>query len=208
MVQRLSLCVAALIAGGCGADEVTVDASRLIDANATDARRVDARIDAGPTCVSPAGTADVTAEAAAASEHYANLYAAALSLSGPVAPVAGGAPMILSVLFTNADELAPIPTACCINNSPDCCPAGATGLTATTEAIVAGAEVGDHPVTFRKLDNAAYTVDGTLTITTFVDPFTDTPGRVAGSVSGTMGNRTVSGTFDHEFCPQLLTATI
>lgn len=49
---------------------------------------------------------------------------------------------------------------------------------------------------------------GTLTISAFVQPFENAPGRIAGSLSASSGAMSVSGTFDNDLCAALLTETI
>jgi hypothetical protein len=207
MTGRLTIAILLLAAAGCGRDEVLGPDAPVIP-NFDGPQQFDGPpgVDAAPRlCTSAMGTADVTAAGPGGNVTYERLYAGALWEVGPVAP-GPGAPMMITVLFTNVDPFdADRWNACQAGDTVNC---NTNGLIAGTMSIAAGAEVGDHPVTFTKTDNPAYTVDGTLTITTFVHPFTSSPGQIAGSVDGTMGGRTVSGTFDNEFCVNLLTQTI
>jgi hypothetical protein len=163
-------------------------------------------VDAAPRlCSSAMGTADVTASGPGSNVTYQRLYAGGIWEVGPVAP-AGPAPMTIELLYTNVDPFDADHWYDCLAGQTVAC--DTIGLVTRIQSVAAGAEVGDHTVTFTKSDNPAFTLDGTLTIDMFVHPFLNAPGRIAGSINASMGGRSVTGTFDSEFCAFLLTQTI
>jgi hypothetical protein len=196
-----------VIASGCGADEIIPPAS---DGRTSDAPPV---IDAAPgpdaatACSSPTGTASVaTTGTGSGNQQYARLYAGALWLIGPVAPPAhGAASMTVTLLFTDQPMLDQSELVNCEVDDPSCT---FDTLVGTTAELADGTEVGTHSVTFRRTIGPGFEVPATITITDFADPFTAEPGRVAGSIAADDAGRTITGTFDHTFCPAFLSATI
>ncbi len=156
-----------------------------------------------PVCDAPAGTASVLA-VGASSVTFGRLFAGGVWFTGPVTGVASP-PMSLSLLFTNA-ELADADSVCCGNHDAACCKAD--GLWISTDGLPSGGEPGTHPARIDRTPDGAFTLTGTIDITTFVQPFEHAPGRIAGSVTAVDGALSVSGSFDNAFCSMLLTATI
>lgn len=192
---------------GCGDDlsVVKVDAPVPIDARTVDA--IDAQL---MYCEPGTGTANVTASTGGASTTYTQLHAGGIWFLGPVAPTAApdhGVDMSATLLFMNLTERLPNQTGwCCALDDSTCC--ALDGVVVETGGLGVGAEVGNHVVGIRSFQDPAFRFTGTLTVTDFVQPFEQAPGRIAGSVTATDGNRSVTGTFDNTFCAALLTATI
>jgi hypothetical protein len=174
------------------------DAPRSLDARSV----VDATLD---YCHAAAGTASVTTDDHGTLQLWSRLDAGGVWAIGPVAPVAG-APMSVSLLFTNVDPLDGNTGGCCQSPGSSCC--AIDGVLATNDSLPSGGELGMHPLTFKSLQNASFSISGTMTITDFVQPFETAPGRIAGSVSAQAGAQSVYGTFDNSFCAALLSATI
>lgn len=195
-----------IVTSACGADEVVPDAgNRPVDAPPV--------IDGMPgdafstVCSSPDGSATITTTGGTGGgTAFGRLYAGGLYEIGPVAPLGPTAPMQIYFVFANADPVEATELACCLADDDSCCTINS--VVAGTTSIPVGTEVGTHDVTFAKTNGNAFSVAGTVNITTFVHPFTNDPGRVAGSVSASSGGLTVTGTFDNEFCRAFLSATI
>lgn len=206
--MRAFLLCALLAAAGCGRDEVVPPDG---PPGAPDAPIVhsDAGSDGAPAdamtflCSSPMDSADVTATGSSGSVHYNRVYAGGVWQTGPIV---GQPPMTVTVMFTDEDPMDGSRLWACDGGDTATC--NATGLIADTAALSFGAEVGDQAVTFRKTDAPSFTVPGTLTIDMFTQPFVTPPGRIMGSIDGSMGGRTVTGTFDNAFCQYFLTQTI
>lgn len=192
---------------GCGDDRsvTEVDARVPIDAPTVDA--IDAQT---MYCEPGTGTATVTASTGGASTTYTQLHAGGIWFLGPAAAAAApdhGVDMSAFLMFMNVTEQLPQQTGwCCSATDTTCCTHD--GIVVETDGLGVGAEVGNHVVRIRSFQDPAYRFTGTLTITEFAQPFEEPPGRIAGSVTATDGNRSVSGTFDNTFCAALLTATI
>jgi hypothetical protein len=177
---------------------------------AADAQHFDVNpviVDAGPyECDAPQGSATITFVRAGATTTFSRVHAGGTWLVGPVAPV-NGAPMTLELLFTDADQIPGATAGCCATTGSGCCPL--TGVLASSgTALAAGSELGGHELTFTSFQDPAFSTTGTVTITSFVHPFEQAPGHIAGTVSVTAGADSVAGSFDNAFCAALLTATI
>jgi hypothetical protein len=172
-----------------------VDAPRGPDATPADASL--------SVCRATAGTAAVTANDHGALQMWTRLHAGGLWFSGPVA--VAGPPMQISLWFTDADPLDSNVGYCCSSPNSTCC--NVDGVFAQTQAIPDGAELGQHPITITGFRNSTFMFDGTLTITYFIEPFVSAPGRITGSISGSVAGQSISGQFDNTFCTAL-TATI
>jgi hypothetical protein len=208
--MRVLLCCAFIVVlVGCGRDEV-IPPDGVPGQPDAFVPPADGGIDGTPAdamtflCSSPMDSADVTATGPGGSVHYNRVYAGGVWQTGPIV---GQPPMTVTVVFTDDD---PIDSnrlwACDFGDTANC---NTVGLVGDTQALTFGAEVGTYPVTFRKTDNpTGFTVDGMLTIDMFTQPFVSPPGRIMGSITGTMGGRTVAGTFDNAFCQYFLTQTI
>jgi len=184
---------------GCGHDQGAL----VIDARPVD--QVDATFD-----FCPASGTTATVEVGSGSTHatYSHVHAGATWFVGPAAPSVGGADMSVRLLVTSSSEPVPALTAQCCGGGGDqaCCTLD--GITVDTNGLGVGAEVGDHPAQLQSFHDATFQLLGTLTISAFIQPFENAPGRIAGSLSASSGGMSVSGTFDNTFCPALLTATI
>ena len=154
-------------------------------------------------CTAALGTANLSASDGVTNLVEGRLDGGATLESGPFHATA---PLQLSLLFVNDDPLDPSQAQCCVAGDFSCC--GIDGLVATSQTIAAGTEVGDHGVTVTRIEDASFTVAGTLTITSFTNPFDKAPGEIAGSITASDGQHTVSGTLDGSFCSQLLFTTI
>jgi len=174
-----------LMLGACGSEH----GQSPSDAPPASIDAIDSRCSSGPS-------ARVTGSAGT----YDRVYAGAVSLPGPVAGP-GLASMQLHVVFANAAALDPNILECCVRDS-SCC--AIDTLAATTEPILPGAEAGSHQVTFTKTFGSDLAVPGTLTITTFVDPFASQPGMLGGTIQAATNGQTIDGDFATEFCPALL----
>ena len=159
------------------------------------------------SCPANATTANIEMMSGSTHATYSHLHAGATWFVGPVAPSVTGPDMSVRLLFTSSGDPVPTLTAmCCGGGDQSCCTLD--GITVDTNGLGVGVEVGDHAAQLRSFHDAAFQLMGTLTITTFVQPFENAPGRIAGSLSASSGEMAVSGTFDNTFCPALLTATI
>jgi hypothetical protein len=148
-----------------------------------------------PTC--NAGAAQITGSVGT----YDRGYAGAGLLSGPVAgPSIAGAPIQLQLLFANDPMIDPSMLGCCIGDA-SCCTLDT--LVVWTDPVARGAELGDHAVTFTRTQNHLQ-VRGTLTITTFADPFATLPGMIGGTLHAAANGQTIDGDFGNEFCAPLL----
>lgn len=194
--MKLSLIALVLIVG-CGDDHSSV--------------RVDASSGAGSDasvwfCAAGASTSNITFSHGATSATYTQLHAGGTWFTGPFAPVAGP-DMSASLLFTSSTDPLPSQTAgCCAAGGSSCCMI--PGIVVETDGLGIGNEVGAHPMRIHSFQDPVLELTGTLMITTFVQPFEQPPGRIAGSLSATGGGTTVSGTFDNTFCAALLSQTI
>jgi hypothetical protein len=127
-------------------------------------------------------------------------------LAGPVAAQkSAGAPFVLKLLVTNVAEADLGILGACDGNQTSCTTDGLAIVTAA--GLESGAEVGAHPVSIRGTTGARPSVQGTLTVTEFVNPFETLPGHITGTVSAS-GAVTVSGSFSTVFCPPFLAVTI
>jgi hypothetical protein len=164
-------------------------------------------VDAAPyECDAPQGSASVAFVRAGTTLTFSRVHAGGTWLVGPVAPLTG-APMTLELLFTDADMIPGATAGCCATAGSGCCPF--TGVLANSStALPAGAELGMHALTFTSFQDPAFTASGTVSITSFVQPFEQAPGHISGTVTATAGADSVSGTFDNAFCSALLTSTI
>ena len=110
--------------------------------------------------------------------------------------VAGGVeedPFLLWLVFAHDDDV----SACCYDPSQSCCDMDVVSI--TTENLPLGGELGSHTAT---VSNS--TTTGTVTITDWIEPTnTPPPGHVTGSLSFT-GPSSMTGTFDVDFCRELL----
>jgi len=157
-------------------------------------------IDGNPTmCTALAGTANVTVTGATTAV-FARLDAGGTLQAGPVAVAT--APVSLALLFTAADPLSQNEAECCQGHST-CCTLD--GVVVTSVGLPSGSELGAHPVMIDRFDSS-FSISGTLTITSFSNPFDHAPGRIAGSISSS--GTQVSGTFDNAFCAAILSVTI
>jgi hypothetical protein len=95
---------------------------------------------------------------------------------------------------------------CCDGADAACCTVDGIGV--RIDVLPAGAEVGTHTGRIYNFHDTAFQFTGTVTITNFSQPYENPPGRIAGSISGTNGTKTVSGSFDNTFCAALLSQTI
>src|SRR5258706_14956423 len=172
---------------------------QMIDASRADAAPVDA---SWYVCRSPSGTASILVDDHGAQQTWTRLAAGGMLWGGAVV---AGPPMSLSLLFTDTDPLDGQVGQCCANGDATCCTVG--GVRATTQQLGAGTEVGQHVATIGTFNNS-FPFDGQLTITYFVQPFDSAPGRITGSISGSVAGQSVSGEFDNTFCSALLTQTI
>jgi hypothetical protein len=184
---------------GCGHDQPAspIDAPPLVDTAAPNVG------------FCPVGTTTANIELGSGSTHasYSHMHAGATWFVGPVAPSVAGPDMSASLLFTSSNDPLPATTAmCCAGGDQTCC--ALEGITVDTTGLGVGAEVGAHPVTIRSFRDPAFQLMGTLTISAFVQPFENAPGRIAGVVSASSNGMTVSGSFDNTFCAALLTTTI
>jgi hypothetical protein len=164
----------------------------------------DDAVEPARSCTSATGTADITARMGGQTTTYTRLYAGGIWNTGPVAPVVA-ASMSVELVITDAAPVS-AETGLCCSGPTDCCPLQGLGM--DLDPLLPGAEIGTHVVRIRALHDATFTLTGTITITDFVHPFEQAPGRIAGSVSASTGNRSVSGTLDNEFCAALLNQTI
>ncbi len=164
-----------------------------------------AHVDGGPTtdanlmsCTSLAGTADV----AVGTARFSRLDAGGVLLGGG-GVAANGIPMSLDMLVTNAPALSAGDVSCCRSSDTTCC--HSDGLVVHVDMLPAGGELGAHAATFKRATTPAFTAAGSVTITQFVQPFDQPPGRIAGSLAGDSG---ISGTFDNAFCEIMLSVPI
>jgi hypothetical protein len=154
-------------------------------------------------CTAPTGSANIN-RTDTTMTIFRRLDAGGIWQTGPFTAVQP--PMTVDLLFVNDDPLDANTASCCIHSDPACC--GHDGIVAhSVGALAFGAEVGSHTFTFTDTKQS-FSLDGTITINAFVQPFLSKPGRIAGSVSLVAGSRAISGTFDHAFCPILLNQTI
>lgn len=157
-------------------------------------------------CDAPLDSGHVTVVDAGVATTFARLHAGGTWLVGPVAPSATSAPMTVAMLFTDADHVPQEMANCCAFPGSGCCTLA--GVAASTDGLASGTEVGTHPISFHGFQDQAFAIQGTLTITSFEQPFEHAPGHIAGSVSGTASGGSVTGSFDNTFCRALLTSTI
>ena len=153
------------------------------------------------TCVAPDGGARVTTSPGSA---FGRVYAGGVLLAGPVAPArSAGVPLALRLLFTNVAQADLGILDNCDGNLPNCTTEG-LAVSATLERDL---ELGAHPASLRATTGARPLVQGTLTVTEFVNPFDTLPGHITGTVSAT-GAIVVTGSFSTVFCPPFLSVTI
>jgi hypothetical protein len=159
-------------------------------------------------CDAPLGSAHVTATREGAATTFDRLHAGGIWLIGPVAPPGSvaAAPMSAVLLFTEVDHLDASVAACCDTPNSACC--HVDGVVARIASLPAGGELGTFAADVGSFLGPDLPFPGMVTITSFVSPFPNAPGRIAGSISATSGNANVVGTFDHSFCRELLGATI
>lgn len=202
----LVLCAASLAAAACGNDEAfpTDGAPRAdapeggVDANDTDGFPIS-------TCMSPADTADITTMGGGPDESYDRLYAGGIFNTGPIAPAGPGPePAFGMEIRFSTDSPIDVVNDCVPRT--DCAIVSLVGMLG--ELIDPDTAVGDHPIALHKTDDVSFTVDGTITIDTYESPFGDGIGSMSGSITGTTGGRTVTGTFDGDFCPGMINYTI
>ncbi|MGE0546202.1 MAG: hypothetical protein AB7R00_04045 [Kofleriaceae bacterium] len=161
-------------------------------------------LDAAPeTCSSPPGSANITVETAAGTATFTRLYAGGIWLIGPVAPVSNE-PMVAQLQLTTLDVIQREKLNCCRLDSSTCCELDGVGI--EINPLPGGSELGGHVATISSFPGAAAPVSlsGTVTITEFVHPFENEPGRIVGSVTASNGATMVDGTFDNSFCVGLL----
>jgi hypothetical protein len=205
-VLVLVLCAASLAAAACGNDEAfpTDGAPRAdapeggFDANDTDGFPI-------PTCTSPADTADITTMGGGPDESYDRLYAGGVFNTGPLAPAGPGPEPTFGLKLTFSND-SPIDAGNECLPDTDCAIVSLVGN--LTEVITPEDAVGDHPIELYKTDDVSFTVNGTVTIDTYESPFGDGVGSLSGSVTGTTGGRSVTGTFDNDFCAAMIGYTI
>lgn len=172
------------------------------DAGGIDGGTTTSLPDAAMFCSSATGTADVTVDDNGTMLQLTHLDAGALLEGGAFA----SPPVVLSLLLVDVDPLDANTAQCCAAASAGCCPID--GFVATTGSLDAGTEVGDHAITVQRIQDATFSIPGTLTITEFVQPFDQAPGLITGAIDATAGQRTVHGSLSNTFCSLLLTTTI
>lgn len=203
-------CVA-LLGMGCTSGAVASDGAVAIDGAVVDAPVPDAYVLPCPSggypdggemaCAPPTGTASVAATVPSGSLTFNYLFAGA-TLSSPVAPDIEH-PLSIELYFTTAPSVGHSLFACTYTPTPDCCNFGAVAV--AHKSLSPGSELGAHNVTIEIIDDqgSRYLGNGVLTLTQVDQP--DSPNaRVAGSISLDDGTATMSGTFDSEFCEELL----
>ena len=193
------LAIALVTSFGCGDDHTgpLVHDAKVVDSSTPDVDQ--------PFCDAPAGSAHVSIVDAGVTTTAMRVHAGAVLESGPVAPALNATPMAVRLLFTDADHV-PLETAgCCQSPGSGCCTLDGVSA-ALGDGITSATALGTHPIMVIGLHDETFRVRGTLTITSFVDPFDQLPGRIAGTISTT--DSSVSGTLDNAFCAALLTVTI
>lgn len=167
--------------------------SSVPDASVPDAKQfMDARL---TTCVSPAGSASVTATP---SLTFGRIYVGGIFGTGGVAPAAGTL-VTLQLLITNAPEAAEEGLFGCEGQSGSCT---TDGLSARgTAALDTASPLGSHPVSIIRTIGGGPEVSGNVTITEYEDPLTSFPGHITGTIATTTQTLTVNGSFSAVFCP-------
>ena len=206
-VLVLVLCaVSVTAAAACGNDEAfPTDAAPRADAPEAGADAVVADGFPIATCTSPADTADITTMGGGPDESYDRLYAGGILNTGPIAPAGPGPEPTFWLKLTFSND-SPIDAGNDCVPDTDCAIVSLVG--GLDDLITPDNAIGDHPIDLYKTDDVSFTVEGTLTIDTYDSPFPDGVGGLSGSVTATTGGRTVTGTFDGEFCPAMVWATI
>lgn len=155
-------------------------------------------------CASPSGSADIMTTQA----NFRSVYAGGILLalfSDAVAPArAAGVPISMAVLATNVTEADGFAMESCTMNPAGCQVEGIV----IYAGLEPGVELGTHQAQFRRAGTESTALDGSITVTEFVDPFTDQPGHITATVSGVSPTTSVSGSFSTAFCPPMLTVTI
>jgi hypothetical protein len=149
-------------------------------------------------CDAGADSAHVTLVTNNASQVFTSAFAGGVVGGGGVLPLTGQ-PMSITMMFTDEMHL-PVDTAeCCLGGGTCCTLAGV--VADTMDELLPGSELGSHPIMIRTFQDTNFTLQGTLTITDYVGPFDQAPGRISGSLSSS--NNSVSGTFANTFCSAL-----
>ena len=150
-------------------------------------------------CDTGADSAHVTVVSNNATSVFTTAFAGGVVGSGGLLPLTGQ-PMSVSMMFTTMTHLPVAVAQCCDLGGGDCCPLD--GIVAnTTDQLFPGTELGSHAIMIRSLPSTNFTLQGTLTVTDFVGPFDQAPGRISGSIS--TSDHSVTGTFANTFCSAL-----
>ena len=154
-------------------------------------------------CDAPANSAHVSIRIANVTTGFTTVHAGGTLAGGGVAPIDETA-MSVNLLFVDDGHLpVDMAYACLASPNSQCALEGIRGTVDTVGGTAPA--LGSHPIMLDSLQHAA-TVQGTLTITDFIQPFDHSPGHITGSIA-TMDN-SVSGTFENDFCTLLLEVPI
>jgi hypothetical protein len=133
---------------------------------------------------------------------FTSIHAGGTISGGAVAPVTT-TPMSLRLLFIDQTHLG-------VNEGYECTAPGQgcpyDGIIGRVDCVGCNDDaLGPHPIMLQSLSHPV-TVQGTLTITDFVPPFSPGPGHITGSISSP--GAVVTGTFENDFCVYLIDETI
>ncbi|MEO6773137.1 MAG: hypothetical protein ABI467_08945 [Kofleriaceae bacterium] len=158
--------------------------------------------DADPAfCDAPANSAHVSIVLGNVTTVFTVVHAGGTLSGGPVAPVTS-TPMSVRLELVDDPHLSADLAYTCAQTGTGC---PLEGIVGHVDSVGAGDELGPHPIMLESLQHGL-TVEGTLTITNFVQPFEHAPGHISGSITTPDGS--ISGAFGNDFCALLLDVTI
>ncbi len=152
-------------------------------------------------CASMSGSANIVTSQAT----FRSVYAGGILLSGPVAPArVAGVPFSLAIIATNVTEADGYEMRSCTDDPAHCAVEGLV----IYAGLNPGTEVGTHTASITRTGSTPSMLDGSITVTEYVDPFESQPGHITATVSAVSPSLSVSGSLSTVFCPPMLGVTI